>query len=352
MKLVTVNSNKSTTVGGVEGLIRSLQTVLADRELVELFCTVGTKEIYPESSRTCYIDYSIKRKNFCFDKIFLKINQIKQFYSNGVSENDIVVLFHPNDLLYMPFTVLKKATIILVQTNRFDIYFKPLSKLIMVLTKKHIDYVTVYTEKDKTILSSLYPDLEAKARVIPRGCRIESSKVARVHSKKLVSVARIDEEQKNFTAMLDIFSSLPDDYSLDIYGGGSDEELRVLKDKINTVPGATFKGEVADNLAEVLQRYSVFLMTSRYEGFGQTLIEARSQGLPIVVFDNFDALSFIVEDGFNGFTVENNNQKKFAEKIIDLCENEALYKEMTQNSLLKAKETESDFVNGLWKDIL
>ena len=351
-KLVTINSNKSTTVGGVEGLIRLLQKISYNSRLIELYGSVRSREVYPENKEIDYIDYSVKGYSGLFGKLVLKVNQIKKIKSYNPGNGDIVVLFHPNDLIYMPLSTLTSSRIILVQTNRFDIFFKPLSKIIMALTKKHIDYVTVYTEKDKTFLTEMYPDLSKRTKVIPRGCRIQSSETVRTCSKKLVTVARIDEDQKDFTAMLDIFSRLPKGYSLDIYGGGSAEEIASLQEKVGKVPGVQFKGEVSDDLPKVLQQYSVFLMTSRYEGFGQTLIEARSQGLPIVVLDNFDALSFIVENGFNGFAIQNNDRHEFSRKILELCENEPIYMNMTRNALSKAQETNLELVNSLWKEIL
>ena len=350
--IVTVNSNKSTTVGGVESLIRSLQQISTDSDLVELFCKIGTKEIYREKRSVKYIDYSVKKYFFIFNKLLLKLNQIIKIKSLTQPDANTIVFFHPNDLLYTPLSTLKKSTIILVQTNRFDIYFKPLSKLVMLLISKHIDYMTVYTEKDKSVFKTMYPNLKYKTVVIPRGCRIEKSNTLRVCSKKLVTVARIDEEQKDFTAMLDIFSRLPKGYSLDIYGGGSAEEIASLQEKVRNVPGVQFKGEVSDDLPDILQQYSVFLMTSRYEGFGQTLIEARSQGLPIVAFNNFDALSFIVKHGYNGFKISNSDKQEFASKISELCDNNELYNKMSKNALLKAKDTEAAYVKQLWKDIL
>ena len=352
MKLLIVSSNKSTTAGGVESLIRSLHSLATDYDLIELYCKVGSKEIYQENKRTAYVDYSVKRWSNFFGKLSLKANQIRKIKFCNIGNNDIVFLFHPNDLLYMPASTLKSSKIILVQTNRFDIFFKPFSKIIMALVKKYINYVTVYTEKDKAVLTEMYPDLGKKIKVIPRGCRIQSSETVRTCSKKLVTVARIDEDQKDFTAMLDIFSRLPKGYSLDIYGGGSAEEIASLQEKVGKVPGVQFKGEVSDDLPKVLQRYSVFLMTSRYEGFGQTLIEARSQGLPIVVLDNFDALSFIVENGFNGFAIQNNDRHEFSRKILELCENEQIYMNMTRNALSKAQETNLELVNSLWEEIL
>lgn len=352
MKIFTVNSNKSTTIGGVEGLIRSIQKIKKNTELVELYRAVGSKETMSESSFVDYINFAVEdSRSTILNKIKTKLKQLKTLSSRCNNENDIVIVFHPNDILYIPLKVLKKSKIILVQTNKFDKYFEPFSKVIMYFLVRYINYVTVYTDIDKTELIKLYPKLEKRIKVIPRGCRIKTCDVERDCNKKLVSIARIDEQQKNFTGMLEIFSMLPEGYSLDIYGGGAVEEIEGLKERIDQCSGVTFKGELSD-VAPVLREYNLFLMTSHYEGFGQTLIEARSQGLPIVAYNTFDALQWIVIDDFNGYKVEKDNKNKFVESIINVCENVKHYEQLSKNALAKSVETDMKHVESLWCEIL
>jgi len=352
MKMLTVNSNKSTTIGGVEGLIRSLQKINDKVELVELYNSIGTQEIYDDNIEVKYIDYSIiSEYSSLLTKIATKLNQIKSIKSEKMGHEDVILIFHPNDLIYIPLSTLTESKIILVQTNKFEVFFKPFSKIVMLLVSKCIDVVTVYTDIDKRRLIELYPKLKLRIKVIPRGCRIPTSTKYMQCSKKLITIARIDEHQKNFSAMLDVFSMLPSGFTLDIFGGGAENEISQLKKKVKDTPGVCFKGEAVD-IKHVLRQYSVFLMTSRYEGFGQTLIEARSQGLPIIAFDTFDALSWIVLEGYNGYTIKENDNQKFSEKIVELCSNHDKYIGMSKNSLLKSIETDMDLIKEKWKMVL
>ncbi|KII76031.1 glycosyltransferase [Vibrio renipiscarius] len=342
MKLVTINPQKSTTMGGVETLVRSLHQ-LFQCDNYELYEHFPQKEHYPESDHITFVKYGEDRK------VASKLSQINAVKSLQLTSDDVVVLFHPNDLLYLPRQVLNHVKVVLVQTNKFSVFFKPLSKLVMALLHRKIDVFTVYTDQDKRALASLFPKVADKVKVIPRGCKLPTASQPKMPSNKLVTIARIDEEQKNFSAMIELMSTLPSDYSLDIYGDGTPAELSDLKSKIAGLANVQFKGPTSD-VAGTLQEYAVFMMTSRYEGFGQTLIEARSQGLPIIAYQTFDALPWIVEDGINGYRIESGDSHQFITRIKQVCSDEVLYRRLSQNALSKAQDTELTVINRLWQE--
>lgn len=350
-KLITVNPQKSTTMGGVETLIRHIQEVSDVSQIYELFEHQPQKEHFPDSSKVVYKCFGSKKLNGIAHKFLTKNNQISVIRRLKLNQDDTVIIFHPNDLLYIPFSTLKLSKIILVQTNKFDYFFKPFSKLIMLFYAQFINHFTVYTEKDAQTLADLYPKLVQRIIVIPRGCKLPTAKEPSNHSYKLVTIARIDEDQKNFEEMISVFEELPEIYTLDIYGDGHLDEIFDLKNRVKKNPRVEYKGPTT-NVAETLKHYSVFLMTSRYEGFGQTLIEARSQGLPIVAYNTFDALTWIIEDGVNGFTVSKWKRKTFAKKIEYICSEENKYKTMSENALKKAFVTEKQHIGEIWGSIL
>ena len=74
----------------------------------------------------------------------------------------------------------------------------------------------------------------------------------------------------------------------------------------------------------------LFLLTSNYEGLPMTIIEAMSQGLPIVSSD-VGGIKEIVKNGENGFAVPN-QAEIFVEKICYILENESVYSKMSKES--------------------
>jgi glycosyltransferase involved in cell wall biosynthesis len=141
------------------------------------------------------------------------------------------------------------------------------------------------------------------------------------------------------------------DFTLDIYGGGPKNEVAALINKIKDVDNINYCG-VATDMYEVYSDKSLFIMTSNYEGFGQTLIEARSQGLPIVAFDTFDALSYIVGHNVNGFKVEPNNIEQFIGCIVQVLTNQDLYNKLSCAAIKESKKTEMVLINSKWRNLL
>lgn len=102
-------------------------------------------------------------------------------------------------------------------------------------------------------------------------------------SLKLVCVSRL-APQKNLHFLLRLMQSLQDDKvdsSLDIYGTGSKLiELQEFARSLN-LSNVKFCGKI-EKVVEVLMEYDVFILTSRYEGFGLVLLEAMDASIPIV----------------------------------------------------------------------
>jgi glycosyltransferase involved in cell wall biosynthesis len=57
-------------------------------------------------------------------------------------------------------------------------------------------------------------------------------------------------------------------------------------------------------------------MTSTAEGWGMVLTEAQQMGVPVVAMDSFGALHDIIEDGYNGRIVPNNDLVAFQNAMM------------------------------------
>ena len=108
-------------------------------------------------------------------------------------------------------------------------------------------------------------------------------------------------------------------------------------------------------LARYYAQADVLISTSRYEGFGYTILEALTHGAPVVCFNN-SALPELVIDGYNGFMVETDDIDAMAERIKRLKNDPKLRKKLAVGALKSAKRySESNLVEkyiALYKSLV
>ena len=91
--------------------------------------------------------------------------------------------------------------------------------------------------------------------------------------------------------------------------------LNKLTDSI-TVHGYLKRKEID----KLLNKSSIYLMTSYTESFGIVLIEAMSHGLPCIAFSSAEGANDLINNNENGYLVENRNFEKMKDIIIELID--------------------------------
>jgi len=98
---------------------------------------------------------------------------------------------------------------------------------------------------------------------------------------------------------------------------GKGEEKENLQNKIEELglqDNVIFTGFISDDdLRDLYATADIFLLTSKYEGFGIANCEALSSGTPVITYDTTAASDYI-KDGITGF-ITNHDVKEFASKI-------------------------------------
>ena len=167
-------------------------------------------------------------------------------------------------------------------------------------------------------------------QVIPNPLPFFPAEKSSLENKKVIAVGK-QSYQKSYDRLLKSWALLGKefkDWELHIYGK-FDENLgleNLAKDL--KIQNQVYFHLPEKNIEEKYAESSIFVLSSRYEGFGMVLIEAMSFGIPCVSFDCNYGPSDIIKDGEDGFLIKNGDEKDFAQKLQELMKDENLRKEM------------------------
>lgn len=172
-----------------------------------------------------------------------------------------------------------------------------------------------------------------------------------IKEKRILWLSRLTYKQKRADLILPfwqkVMNELPD-WQLDIVGDGDafeDVRLQIEKEKI---PRVNMYGKQPPN--EYYKRSPIYIMTSAFEGFPNTLIEAQSHACIPVVYDSYPICSWVVKKGKAGVLIPPFNVDQMANEVIHIAMNQTLQNKKMELSLKNAREFEINNVGKLWVD--
>jgi glycosyltransferase involved in cell wall biosynthesis len=141
-------------------------------------------------------------------------------------------------------------------------------------------------------------------------------------------------------------------WTLEIYGRGCElDELQRNASHSKYCDRIRFH-DWAHDPRSVLERCGIFVMPSRYEGFGIALVEAMSAGTPCVSFDCSFGPREIIEHGRSGILVKDGDVDELSEAILELIGNSKLRAELGIAAISRAVEFNVKRHNFAWDRLI
>lgn len=169
----------------------------------------------------------------------------------------------------------------------------------------------------------------SRIEVIPNMLTITPKEVNNYESKRVISAGRYMSE-KGFDRLLKVWSLINkqfNDWHLFIFGNGDRSAYQRIAERLQLCNTVHLMPATKD-IAEEFSKSSIYIMSSRYEGFGLVLAEAMSCGLPCVSFDCPYGPREIIRDGEDGFLAEDGNIDDLTQKLERLMSDKELRKAM------------------------
>ena len=212
---------------------------------------------------------------------------------------------------------------------------------------------------DSDSLSFFSDEVRKRARVIPNAAqpsshpRIKSNGSVKM-SRTLLAMGRLDHG-KGFDLLLEAFSSVAPrqpSWSLEIWGQGplrSSLEERARELGLNgrvRFPGFTKHQD------EVMRRADLFVLSSRFEGFPNVLLEAMASGLPVISFDCPTGPARIIRNEIDGILVPPQDVDALSECLERLMSNDSERERLATNALEVTQRFNVDVIMGKWEQLV
>ena len=177
--------------------------------------------------------------------------------------------------------------------NSYEALFGKVFRYIGAGRKRHyvyqfrkLDHVILLCQHDAESYHSYDP--EFKPTVIYNPLTLRPGKPSEGNSKRFLAVGRFSRGHKGFDLLIEafhLFAQHNQEWKLDIVGEGEEETLyRSLITKYH-LEDRVFIHPFTNNIQDYYSQAQVYVLSSRWEGFGLVLVEAMAHGLPVVSSD-------------------------------------------------------------------
>ena len=214
--------------------------------------------------------------------------------------------------------------------------------------QRRTDVVVTLTPEDAQFFTKA-----KRVEVIPNFTTINCSRQPDYDTRHCVALGRM-VRAKDYPRMVRLWMKVVKkhhDWVLDIYGDGPEHKyIRQCIEEAQMGDKILLHGNTKD-VAQAYSEASIYLMTSRTEGFPMVLLEAMTIGLPVVAFDCPHGPRNIVNNGVNGLLIPLNDDKEYISALTLLMDDAQRRRLMGE----KARETSQRFscesIMQRWADL-
>ncbi|MCD8212649.1 MAG: glycosyltransferase [Campylobacter sp.] len=274
-------------------------------------------------------------------KIFTLRNMIKK------GEYDAVISFlDSTNLLVIASAFGLKTPVIISEHTSFDAPKKTIFKILKRVLYPYADALSVLTKSD----ARRYERFCKNVRVIHNPNFSRNDDKIELKKENLIIFAGRLNVLKNCEMFVRVAARLRrNGYEFAVAGEGDQKsELENLSKKLGA--NVRFYGNLAD-IGELYAKAKILLSCSKFEGLGNTLIEAVGFDCARIATKTSGAKELIKHE-FDGFLCEIDDEKTMSETVLSLMQNEQKRIEICQNAKLRLNDFSLQNIYEQWLCLL
>ncbi len=211
------------------------------------------------------------------------------------------------------------------------------------------DHVVFQTERVKNLYGRYVRGHSSVIRN-PVGLTLRAD---RERSRRIVTMGRL-VEQKNHAMLIRAFAGLDcivPGYTLWIYGEGELlPQLRALAQEQGVEEKVFFPGNRPD-VHEQIQDVRMFVLSSRFEGLSNSLLECMRMGIACISTD-CEGSDEVLRDGENGLLVPVGDEQALTKAMIRLADDDDLCAKLGAQAMIDSQAFRTERIIGQWKKVL
>jgi len=234
--------------------------------------------------------------------------------------------------------------------------FLPVSRL---TEEKFLQEYKIWPEKIQIIHPGV--DIERFNRLDRDRCRKEIRKQFKIDPSDIVILfVSMNFEIKGLDYVMEAVGKAKVSYpthnfKLLVVGKGDYKKYGTLAQKTNIKNNVIFAGVHKENLEKIYLASDIFMMLSRFDTFGMTVLEAMAASLPVIISSNVGAKD-LIKEGINGFIIEDtNNADMICDRLGSMLDSKAritMAKEASKTASNNSWDAVAKRVKGIYEEML
>ena len=338
-------------MGGAEKVLTMLANYFVSKEIDVRILTLKASGILFDVNDNIKVIGSeeIKKKGFMFDKFTMFVKQIWSINKVIRQENpDIVISFiSAANILSIIASKIAKVPIVISEHSS---YHRGVSgrfwKILRRLTYPFADKAIILTNEDKPKYHYV-----KDVSIIRNPLILENNHLNIERQKIILGVGRL-EKVKGFDMLIKAFSKIDNEgWKLLIAGEGSERNtLQNMVDNLNISDKVQLLG-LKNNMELYYRKSSIYVLSSRSEGFPGGLCEALGYGCACIAFDCPTGPKEIISDGVNGVLVEKNSVDMLSYEMEKMMKNDSIRTRFSKEAVAISEKLDIEIIGDTWLSV-